>query len=331
MNHKAALCLLWFQLIIAGLFSQQNLAELDYSKVDRHVLKISQSYESDIYELVDKLAVFDEKHLNFRAAFFWVAHNIKYDCIDYHKPDKYKKDQGWRRTIADTAGICGGYANLLKAICDRMNIECEVVVGQARGSWGSLANRSGTSHAWNRVKLKGKWYLTDPTWASGYTDDRVKTYTRAFNEHYFLAKPASLALSHFPKEAKWQLLDEPKTYTQFVRSPVVRVRQAHNPVQSFYPLNGIVTISHKQKLKFAYKLQEGETPLWINMQVAKKSDYLKAREYTEKNSKTVELKLEPAEQKGEYYVEFELEEAGEYYVTFFLGNALVFHYYYRLR
>lgn len=331
MNHKVAFTFIIFQLAAACLWGQQDLGSIDYSKVDQHVIKLSQTYESDIYALVDKLAVFDEKHLNFRAAFFWVAYNIKYDCVDYHKPDKYKKDQSWRRTIADTAGICGGYANLLKAICDRMNIECEVVIGKVRGSWHTLANRTGQSHAWNRVKLNEQWYLSDPTWASGYTDDRVKVYTRAFNAHYFIANPASLVINHFPREAKWQLLPEPKTYTQFVRSPVVRIHGEDNPIQSFHPLNGIVTLSHKQKLKFSYQLKEGQKPLWITMQVAKKSDYLKAREYNEKNSEIVKLQLEPGEEQGEYYVNFELEEAGEYYVSFYLGQSVVFHYYYRLR
>lgn len=313
------------------MFCQQDLRKVDYSKVDQHVLKVSQTYETDIYELVDKLAVFDQKHLNFRAAFFWVAYNIKYDCVDYHKPDKYKKNQGWRRTIADTAGICGGYANLLKAICDRMNIECEVISGKSRGSWASLDSRSGGSHAWNRVKLDGKWYLVDPTWASGYTDGRTKVFTRSFNEHYFLSDPAAFALGHFPKDSKWQLLDEPISYTQFVRSPVVRCRQEQNPIASFHPLNGIVTLSHKQKLKFSYTLQEGEAPLWIKMQKAKRTDFLKAKKYTEKNSEVVDLELKPGEKEGEYFVEFEIEEAGEYYVSFFLGQDVIFNYYYRLR
>lgn len=331
MFQRATIFIFLIQCVVSNLFCQQDLLEFDYSRVDQHVLNVSKTYDSDIYELVDKLAVFDQNHLNFRAAFFWVASNIKYDCIDYHKADKYKKSQGWRRTIADSAAICGGYANLLKAICDRMNVECEVIVGKVKGGWNSIENRTTSSHAWNRVKLNGKWYLTDPTWASGYTGDKVRVFTAEFNSHYFLADPNLLILNHYPKETKWQLLESPVSYNEFIRSPVIIIRDDSTPLQSYFPLNGIVTVSHKQKLKFSYTLVEQAPAMEVRMQIAKRSDYLKAREYTDKNSDVVDLTLQKGEGINEYFTLLDIEEPGEYFVSIWLSNSVIFRYYYRLR
>ncbi|MFK7924170.1 MAG: transglutaminase domain-containing protein [Bacteroidia bacterium] len=331
MFQRAVILIFLLQFALSNLFSQQDLRKFDYSAVDQHVLKVSRTYESDIYKLVDKLAIFDQKHLNFRAAFFWIASNIKYDCNDLSKADKYKKSQKWPRTLADTSAICGGYANLLKAICDRMNIECEVIRGKSKGGWSDLENRTTNSHAWNRVKLNGQWYLMDPTWASGYIDDKTKSYKASFNPHYFLADPNLMILNHYPKETKWQLLESPVTYTEFIRSPVIIIRDDSTPLESYYPLNGIVTTGHKQKLKFSYSLLEQAPAMAVKMQIAKRSAYLKAKGYNSKNSEIVEQTLQKGEGNNEYFTLLKIEEPGEYFVTIWLNDSVVFRYYYRLR
>ncbi len=52
--------------------------------------------------------------------------------------------------------VCQGYATAFKMICDELGISCLVVSGEALGSvWGR--------HAWNEVRLNGKWYAVDVT------------------------------------------------------------------------------------------------------------------------------------------------------------------------
>jgi len=50
--------------------------------------------------------------------------------------------------------VCDGYSKAFKMLCDKHNIPCIIVVGYA-GDVG---------HAWNYVKLNGRWYAVDSTW-----------------------------------------------------------------------------------------------------------------------------------------------------------------------
>ena len=85
-------------------------------------------------------------------------------------------------------GVCAGYADVLKAICDLAGIECEYVSGNFHTKIpfikvgerirdaldgvipfspdGSILLTGG--HAWNRVKIDGKWYNVDATWDHDY-------------------------------------------------------------------------------------------------------------------------------------------------------------------
>ncbi len=60
--------------------------------------------------------------------------------------------------------VCQGYALLFYKMCTDAGIPCRIVTGWA-----------GTPHAWNIVKLSGKWYYVDVTWDD--TDNTYKPYT----------------------------------------------------------------------------------------------------------------------------------------------------------
>lgn len=56
--------------------------------------------------------------------------------------------------LAPYSTVCDGYSKAFKMICDKNNIPCIIVVGYA-GNVG---------HAWNYVKMNGRWYAIDTTW-----------------------------------------------------------------------------------------------------------------------------------------------------------------------
>ena len=55
-------------------------------------------------------------------------------------------------------GVCGGYAYMYRDLCKIAGLQSEVVIGQA---YFQGKNRG---HAWNGVKLEGKWYHVDVCW-----------------------------------------------------------------------------------------------------------------------------------------------------------------------
>ena len=53
--------------------------------------------------------------------------------------------------------MCEGYALAYKYYMNRLNIPCKVVSGVSKGQ----------PHAWNQIKINGKWYFVDATWDDG--------------------------------------------------------------------------------------------------------------------------------------------------------------------
>ena len=69
--------------------------------------------------------------------------------------------------------VCSGYAMAYKALCDYLDLECYVIVGE----------QGGEGHAWNMVKIDGEKYYVDCSFAdtgggSKYCLFDGKTYKR---------------------------------------------------------------------------------------------------------------------------------------------------------
>lgn len=75
-------------------------------------------------------------------------------------------------------GVCAGYADAFNVCANRAGIKCEVV--------------ESSTHAWNKVKLNGKWYHIDSCWndAGSYSNDRYFLMSadqiQKYNHHYYL-------------------------------------------------------------------------------------------------------------------------------------------------
>ena len=78
----------------------------------------------------------------------WVSGNVVYDHT-YSKSDVYD-------ALVDRCSVCQGYAETYQLLCIWAGLECQLL--------------SGGNHAWNRVKVDGKWYCVDCTW-----DENIKT------------------------------------------------------------------------------------------------------------------------------------------------------------
>ena len=128
-------------------------------------------------------------------------------------------------------------------------IEARKLSGFAKGYSYSHENpftiNSKTNHAWNAVKINGKWYLLDSTWGSGNVN-KNKEYEANFTEYYFLPEPEMLIKTHYPydksnmeESEKWQLLEHPVSLEEFNKS--LRLQPAA------YEL-GVYPVSHKDKV-----------------------------------------------------------------------------------
>ncbi len=160
---------------------------------------------------------------------------MSYDVSNFlanHYVDPSPENVLRRRTA-----VCEGYARLFKALAEEAGLESEMVVGKSKGfgfSSDDEFRKKQADHAWNSVKVDGKWRLLDATWGAGGMNAEKK-FAKRFNEHWFQTRPEQFIYDHFPEEPRWQLLPKPITVDQFV--DLVRVT-------SFYFRYGLHTRSH---------------------------------------------------------------------------------------
>ncbi|WP_299128098.1 transglutaminase domain-containing protein [uncultured Winogradskyella sp.] len=235
-----------YSLIITSLFSIfsyaqiQDFKSINFEKADNIALvnKGENLYNlPDLtYKLTDGLTTDVEK---FRAIYVWVCQNIANDYGLYHlnksKRERFKNDSikfnAWttkfrkklfKKLLNNKRTICTGYAYMLKTLCDLADLECEIIQGYGRVSTTNIENLELPNHSWNAIKLNGKWYLCDPTWASGIPDPETNNFTYNYNDGFFLANPKLFAINHFPIDHKWWLLDdEVPTFRAFLASPII--------------------------------------------------------------------------------------------------------------
>ena len=122
----------------------------------------------------------------------WLIASVKYDEKGL---EEYEKDisKNWYMfheygAIVDGKAVCQGYAYAFKAIVDELvrqtgaDIECEI------------ASDIEYSHAWNRVKLNGKWYHVDVDGDDDDDDDDF--FNKETDTNYFLVSDEALAFFH---------------------------------------------------------------------------------------------------------------------------------------
>ena len=91
---------------------------------------------------------------------------------------------GALRGKAGTVGpVCEGYARAFKVLCDKLNIPCVLVDGQAKNS----STSSGEAHMWNYVQMDDEnWYAVDVTWNDPVVSGSSAAVSGAENENWFL-------------------------------------------------------------------------------------------------------------------------------------------------
>ena len=107
-----------------------------------------------------------------------------YDLYETSNLEETNHDLGYfayGALVSDSSGkknhaVCNGYALAFEYLCQLADIPCCVITGDA---YGTLPNtdQDSTDHAWNVVKIDGRWYEVDTTW----DDNEVDTY-RFYNK-----------------------------------------------------------------------------------------------------------------------------------------------------
>lgn len=151
-----------------------------------------------------------------KAIYDYVTTRIRYD-VPALQTRTILSPQDAETVFRQHLGVCAGYANLFKALAERLELPTAFVVGDSRSATGEIA---GISHAWNAVRINQKWYLLDATWGSGYVEQGQ--FKPRYTSAYLLTPPSVFAMDHLPEDPQWQLRSPPLDRGEFARQPLLR-------------------------------------------------------------------------------------------------------------
>ncbi len=252
-----------------------DFKNIKFEKADKIALKYKDENLSNLpqlsYKLTSELATDTER---FRAIFKWVCSNIANDYGMYaqnmRKRRRYRNDsvklaawnkefkkKAFQKLLQKNRTICTGYAYLIKELANLANIECEIINGFARTSTINVETLNTPNHSWNAVKLNGKWYLCDPTWASGIPNPTTYRFQFQFNDGFFLSNPNIFSINHHPVDEKWFLLEAEKpTFEMFIEAPVI-YGNAYNYFSNHIEPKKLDNAIHEyESVTFKYQLQK---------------------------------------------------------------------------
>lgn len=132
-------------------------------KVDK-IKEHRQALESRISKLVKQAQELSEidKELYIHK---FIIDNVKYD--------KLKKDYSHEiiGALANGVAVCEGISKAVKILCDRLGIWCIIAISDANPQ-KDIKYR----HAWNVVKINGKYYHLDATFDNTLSRDEIQRY-----------------------------------------------------------------------------------------------------------------------------------------------------------
>lgn len=178
--------------------------------------------------------------LKVRAIYEWVAKNIDYDVpmlTKMHRKsvEEFIAMQQPSQVLANKKAVCMGYSILFKELCSAVGIQAEFVTGISKyyDPYTKKHTIPDDLHAWNAVKVNGKWYLTDLTWSAGSVSQEDGKYYKKFNEEYYLTRKNDFAKTHLPFDPIWQLTNQPLTTREFKLYPELPPSRMNPPTINY--------------------------------------------------------------------------------------------------
>ncbi|QTD37060.1 transglutaminase [Polaribacter batillariae] len=241
----------------------------DFATVDAKVSTYPRfSKVEDLANQIDK--DFTEDQEKARAAFFWLAKNIRYNLKEFYNPkqrsirfryasktEKQQKLQAAKDNLVATTfktkqGVCEEYAQSFKKICDLLGLEAEVIKGYTRNSPNEIGRPvNTTNHAWNAVKLNGEWLLLDATWAAGY--EYNGKWIRKFNDYFYNIAKEKIFKTHFPDDSLWVLRFGRMSLLEFYNQPIYGHNFLSSNTKLISPQTGIIKVESGKNIILKFK------------------------------------------------------------------------------
>lgn len=306
----------WLMLWLVA--SSQPTSRPDYHRADSIALSIKKRWAKDpeilAHRLTDSLLTEQEKA---RAIYRWITAHIAYDPKAYF--DRKKRVFEAEKILKRKRVVCSGYAILFQTLCEYAGLESAYVRGYARNEPLKIGRYQRRAlHAWNAVKIDGKWQFVDTTWGSGWTDLKRRKFTRRLKDDYFLPNQTGFFLSHFPEDSLWLLEAGMTDKMVFFRSPVPGPAARTTTLRQIVPSEGILRQAPGENIRFYFCFDQ--LPLNPYMKIL--AEPLRKR----KNAEPYLVRAVPKAEGEGYVFDFPVPKRGNYLLRIFLGEELFFTY-----
>lgn len=173
-----------------------------------------QAMQSRVKKLARQAEKLDEKGKEMFIHDF-IVNNVKYD--------KLKKEYSHEiiGALGNGVAVCEGMAKAVKILCDELGIWCIIALSEANPDKGIKYR-----HAWNIVRIDGKYYHLDATFDNTLSRDDIVRYDyfnlpdkRIFRDHepVIWKVPECIDSDHFyyrEKKVSWTTIDEVRNRTR---------------------------------------------------------------------------------------------------------------------
>lgn len=126
-----------------------------------------------------------------KAVHNWMIRNVKYDYDGLMSGKLPKISHTAKGALLKKVAVCDGYAYAFQMVMKKIGVPCRFVVGRS----------DGVGHAWNMVKLSGKWYHVDVTFDDPIVNGSNKNKTPYYT--FFLKSSSVMKKTHTWKKSKY--------------------------------------------------------------------------------------------------------------------------------
>ena len=190
-----------------------------------------------------------------RAIFDWIAYNISFDCKGAKRNGNEKINSDDVLKLRKTNA--SGYSALFQDMCSAIKIRCLTVDGYLKTNVDQISEKPDEfNHTWVVVQLgqsQESWFYVDPTLGSGYTDDKVTVFTKAYNDAYFFADKLIFNYQHYPNNTAWLLGPAAKNINTFLALPLIKNAAYEFNTTGFNPSTGRIKTKLKNAVQFSFK------------------------------------------------------------------------------
>lgn len=136
-------------------------------------------------------------------------HNSMLRHVNYHDTES-NNEHNVLGAILERKAVCESIAKAYKALCDYVGIPAVVVFGKAQdlNSNNPEPDDDGDNHAWNLVRLDGKWYCVDVTFDLGLMGDDKTNIPRY---DYFLRSSKKFSSDHHTSDT-YKIINCPEDF-----------------------------------------------------------------------------------------------------------------------